>query len=296
MTGPAHNPPRPCFLKFVILVILLLTQVACEFSAETDPPVLRVSALPDQIPEAVRAQHGPLIDYVCANAGVQCRWVESSSYLDLVEKFTGGEIDLVYFGGVTFVMASEISAAVPLVMRDIDTRFSSGIFVRSDDLASSLEELEGHSFGFGTEHSTSGHYMPRHFLRRAGVEPASFFGSVIHSSGHDDTLNRIARGDIDSGVVNMQIARQMLLVQELDLRLVWETAPYIDYVWAVRPGLSEDLRLALRDAFLSLRSSRGEERAILEQQGAQGFLPASVEDFAELRQIIKAHKEHEGQQ
>lgn len=69
------------------------------------------------------------------------------------------------------------------------------------------------------------------------------------------------------------------------LRVVWETPPYADYVWALRSGFDPAFTRRLRDAFLGLSPADDADALILDRMGAGGFLPASVDDFADLRDV-----------
>lgn len=271
-----------------ILMLALLTIGGCDRDTTSEIPILRVSALPDQAPDAVREQHALLIQYICETAQIACQWEDSANYKALVDRFGQGEIDLAYFGGVTFVFAHERYGAVPLVMRDIDTHFTSSVYVNDTNSIGTLQELRDHTFSFGPRQSTSGHIMPRYYMRQAGIEPEVFFSSITYSKGHDNTLERIESGKVEAGVVNSHIAKKFHETHAHNkLQLVWETPPYIDYVWAVRADIGNDLRHRLQDAFLGLRLTVPSERIILDQQGTRGYLPASVADFEDISNAMK---------
>ena len=70
------------------------------------------------------------------------------------------------------------------------------------------------------------------------------------------------------------------------MRILWETPPYPDYVWALRPLNNKALRIRLRDAFLSLSKINKEHAKILEGVDANSFLPAGINDFSKLKKII----------
>ena len=69
------------------------------------------------------------------------------------------------------------------------------------------------------------------------------------------------------------------------MRVLWETPPYADYVWAARPELDPALRDRLRNAFLMLSSDEPQQARILNRLEANAFLPTSVSDFDRLRSI-----------
>ena len=269
-------------------VALLLS--ACGSEKASELAALRVSAIPDQAPERVLAQHGPVIEQVCSAAGLRCTWVASSTYEDVVAALGAGQIDLAFLGGVTFVLAHANHGSIPLVMRDIDARFVSAIIVKASDTARDLSDLRGKSFAFGARSSTSGHQMPRYFLRTEGFHPERDFASVSYSEGHDATVRMVLDGKVTAGAVNRQILDDAFR-KELSaggrLRVLWESPPYNDYVWVARRDLPAAVRERLINAFLDLDHSKPESRDALLKEGAGGFFPAYPWDFSKLTSVLR---------
>jgi len=269
-------------------LILFLVLNACSTDSIDEPETINISALPDRSPEAVRNQHSLLIEHICKKVDVTCQWIDSPDYESLVDRFGKGEIDLAYFGGVTFTFAHERHNAIPLVMRDIDMRFTSSLYVLEDNhTINRLEDLKGQTLSFGPYHSTSGHIMPRYYLGKKGIVPEDFFAFVTHSSGHDSTLARINNKEIEAGIANSYIATDIIREKNLPLKLIWKTPPYADYVWAVHPDMNSHLKSRLLNAFLELSITEPNEKIILENQGARGYLPASIDDFNDVRHAVE---------
>ena len=179
-------------------------------------------------------------------------------------------------------------------MREVDTRFTSYFVVRGDGPlrncdALTCDELAGRVVAFGSKLSTSGHLMPRYFLKsEKGIEPESYFGEVRYTGAHDTTAYRTRDGDVDLGVVNAEIFESMLgdgRLKQGDLRILWETPPYPNYVWAMSSQLEERLRTKLRDAFLMLEIGNEDHARILSLMGTTYFLPAGTVDFVPLQKV-----------
>ena len=255
------------------------------------PPQLRIGVLPDQKPETLRQHYAPLLDYLAEKSGIETRLVIPRDYGHAVELFGARDIDLAFFGGLTFVQARAAHGAQALVMRDIDTRFTSWFVVRPELAHKRISDLRGESLTFGSELSTSGHLMPRYFLQQQwNVEPEQFFSEVGYSGAHDQTVYLVRDGRFAIGAVNAGIARQMLddgRVGKNEMHVLWQTPPYPDYVWAVQPDLAEGLKTKLRDAFLRLDANNRGDRVILNNLGADTFLPASSRDFETLGDIAR---------
>jgi phosphonate transport system substrate-binding protein len=269
---------------------LLAAASGCDGPARPAPAVVRFSALPDQTPDRVLTQHKAVVEEVCRIARVSCAWVPAPSYHGLVAAFGRGEIDVAFFGGVTFAQARHRFGAVPLAMRDIDFAFTSVILVRAGDSAQSLADLGGRSFAFGDSNSTSGHFMPRYYLQRQGLIPERAFAGVAYSGRHDATVQMIADGRVDAGAVNGSLAYAILASDTSvarRLRVLWRSPPFTDYVWAARPGLDSEVRRRIRDAFLDFDLAEPAHRAALEQEGAGGYVPADPDEFDQIGEILR---------
>lgn len=252
---------------------------------------LTLGLLPDEDPDRQAERYRPLLAAIRESTGREVRLLLPASYEELVYRFRSGEVDVGYFGGYTFLRAQEAAGAVPLVMRDIDARFVSYIVVPDDSEADSLAELRGARFSFGARSSTSGHMMPRHFLSEQGIVPEDFFSTILYTGAHDLTFRLVADGLVDAGAVNGHFVRALLEASppgQRPVRVIWQSPPYVDYVWAVQPGMSEQLRRDITRAFLSFSMADEQERQFLESVGAAYFLPAIASDFDQLRAALSA--------
>ncbi len=276
-----------------LFAVVLPFSVACD-SEEMDRSeitVLHIGTLPDQNAEVLRERYTPLFEHLAGELEIPYEFVMPETYAELVEQFGAGRIDLAYFGGLTFLKVQAAGDAVPLVMRDVDAKLTSYFLVRADSVATEIADFEGKTVSFGSRLSTSGHLMPRQFLLERGIKPEDFFGEVRYSGAHDTTAYDVRDGRADLGVANTHIIRSMFADGRLDrndVRVLWETPPYPDYVWAVRPAIGPDVQRGIRDAFLELSSINEGHASIFELMGAGAFLPASAEDFLPLRNIAES--------
>ena len=250
---------------------------------------LRIGILPDESTQALRERYIPLLEFLSQETGLAYELVIPSSYEELVRAFGEGQLDLTYFGGATFVKANHKHNAIPLVMRDVDARFTS-VLVVAEEGFENLAELQGKRLGFGSRLSTSGHLMPRYFLQnQRGVTPEKYFHSVEYSGKHDLTAYWVRDGKVDAGIVNSEIIHKMFAdgrLQPGDIQIIWTTPPYTDYVWAAHPRLQPEIREEIQQAFLRLSLDDPQHEAILSHLSSSGFYPASIDDFSNLKQTM----------
>ena len=286
------------FNFFSILAVLLVLFVGVFYVLQTEnqdgamPSTIHVGVLPDESKQALQARFESLLSYLSAETGLEFRLIESSDYDELVDLFISDEVDLAYFGGYTFVQANALHGAIPLVMREIDTRFTSYFLAPANAPGQRLEDFRDKIFSFGNRLSTSGHLMPRYFLQQdRHMVPEEFFSEVRFSGAHDKTAYLVRDGGVDLGVANSAIIRAMFKdgrLKEEDLRIVWETPPFPDYVWAAQSRLHEGVRTRIRDAFLRLEHDDDRESDVLDSLGARLFLPAAMSDFEALQEVAQS--------
>jgi len=245
--------------------------------------VLRVSAIPDEAPTELQRKFAPLGKYLEAKTGMQVQFTPVTDYAATVESLAAGKLDLVWYGGFTFVQAYQRTnhTAIPLVQRAEDERFKSVFITRAQSPIRTLADLKGKSFAFGSVSSTSGHLMPRHYLLQNGIDPDKDM-RIAFSGAHDATALQVQGGRVDAGALNMSVWQKMIDEKKIDpaeLRVFYTTPPYYDYNWTVRGDLDPALVAKLREAFLSLDPAKPADKAILDLQRASRFIPTKVENY-----------------
>ena len=276
-------------MKLALPFLVFAALVACaEEHIDRSPTfgTIRIAVLPDQSKETLLSQYRILVDYLESETSLEFELSIPSNYAELVDQFDAGRIDLAWFGGLTFTQAERRSQAEPLALRDVDLQFTSCYLAKASDSRMSISDFAGEDFSFGPDLSTSGHLMPRYFMADDGLDPESYFASIRHSAGHDQTATWVANGTVAIGVANCIVVQSLFengVLGSDAIRIVETTPPYPDYVWAVSASLDEYIKITLLDAFLALDASIPEHRKILRSQGANGYLPAASKDFAIVR-------------
>ena len=262
--------------------------------------VLRISAIPDQKPEKLNRLYGLVANELSKQLGVSVKYVPVTDYAAAVSAFRTGDLDLVWFGGLTGVQARlQKPGAQVLAQRDIDASFHT-IFIASTRSGlkpvrnvQGLAELKGKRFTFGSESSTSGRLMPQYFLSQAGVKLSDFAGGAPGFSGsHDATIALVQSGAYDAGAVNEQVWRASLhdgKANRAKVIPIWRTPGYQDYHWIAQGNLDKRFGKGftgrLRTAILSWRPSDPEQKQILALFGAQQFTGANASAYSQIEQV-----------
>ena len=252
--------------------------------AQSSNGVLRVSAIPDEAPTELQRKFKPLGDYLAKATGLKVEFTPVTDYAASVEGLIQRKIDMVWFGGFTFVQANARSKGqvTPLVQRAEDEKFRA-VFITTQPGINKLEDLRGKTLSFGSESSTSGHLMPRSFLLRAKIDPDSDLKRVAFSGAHDATVAAVAGGKVDAGALNISVWEKLVEAKKVDpkvVRVFYTTPGYYDYNWTVRSDMDPALKKKITDAFLALDASTPQGREILELQRATRFVPTKTANYA----------------
>jgi phosphonate transport system substrate-binding protein len=250
--------------------------------------VLRVTAIPDESPTELARKFAPLGQYLEAKLGMKVEWQPVTDYAAAVETLVNHKVDLAWFGGFTFVQASERSGGkvIPLVQREEDEKFRSVFITGADSGIKSLADLKGHTLSFGSASSTSGHLMPRNFLLAAKVDPDSDLKRVAFSGAHDATIAAVASGKVDAGALNVSVWDKFVADKKVDtnkVKVFYTTPPYFDYNWSVSADMPAELRNKITQAFLALDPATPQGKEILGLQRATRFIPTKAENYIGIR-------------
>jgi phosphonate transport system substrate-binding protein len=267
---------------------------------QSNKPVLRISAIPDQKPEKLNRLYGLVANELSKQLGVSVQYVPVTNYAAAVSAFRTGSLDLVWFGGLTGVQARlQKPGSKVIAQRDIDASFHT-IFIANTNSGlkpvsnvQGLSQLKGKRFTFGSESSTSGRLMPQYFLGQAGVKPNQFAGGAPGFSGsHDATIALVQSGAYEAGAVNEQVWRSSLREGKANrskVIAIWKTPGYPDYHWIAQPNLDQRFGKGftnrIQKAILSWRPSNPEQKQILSLFGAQQFTAANANAYGRIEQV-----------
>ena len=245
--------------------------------------MLRVSAIPDETPTELQRKVKPLGEYLAKATGLKVEFTPVTDYAASVEGLINKKLDMVWFGGFTFVQANVRSKGqvTPLVQRAEDEKFRS-VFITTDKDINKLEDLKGKTLSFGSESSTSGHLMPRSYLLAAKINPDTDLKRIAFSGAHDATVAAVAGGKVDAGALNISVWEKLVGREEGRpdrVRVFYTTPGYYDYNWTRalghEPGAQEEDHRRLPRA----RQVHAEGKEILDLQRASKFIPTKAENY-----------------
>jgi len=280
---------RP-LVQLAVLLVLALT--GCGKGASKSKQ-LTISAIPDQDPEKLQRLYGDVAAYLSKELDVPVVYRPVTDYTASVTAFKVGELDLVWYGGLTGVQARiQVPGAHAIEQRDIDEQFHCVFIANKATGITDLASLKGHTFTFGSESSTSGRLMPQYFLEQAGVKMDDFKGKSGFSGSHDKTIKLVAAGAFDAGALNEQVWKQYVKkgAPELEqVTLISTSPPFHDYHWVLHPSVAErygaDFPDKIKAAFQKLDATNPQHKQVLDLFGATRFIATDDGNYREIESI-----------
>ena len=131
----------------------LLQSAQAQQTKANSKPVLRIGAIPDQKPEKLNRLYGLVANELSKQLGVPVKYVPVTDYAAAVSAFRTGNLDLVWFGGLTGVQARlQKPGARVLAQRDIDASFHSIFIANTRSGLASTNNVKGLSQQIGRAH------------------------------------------------------------------------------------------------------------------------------------------------
>ncbi len=261
--------------------LLLLSLSAAPALAQQ---TLKVTTIPAAAATEQIRKFGPLTKYLERTVGMKVEFTPVNDYPAAVESLVNKQVDLVWFGGFTFVQAHLRSGGkvVPIAQREEDTQFRSVFISQTDSGIKTLADLKGKQVSFGSASSTSGHLMPRSFLLDAKIDPDKDFKRVAYSGAHDATIASVVGGRVDAAALDITVWRKFVDEKKVDtakVNVFFTTPPYFNYNWSVHADMPAALRERITKALLDLSMANPEGKEILTLNRATKYVPTSPENY-----------------
>lgn len=167
--------------------------------------------------------------------------------------------------------------------------YFSDVIVHRDSSYGSFADLRGASWAYNEPLSHSGYGITRYHLVRMG-ETDGFFGEVVESGFHEESIRMVAGRDVDASAIDSQV----LAVAVRDDPALAERLRIIDVLGpsTIQPvAVSKRVPSDLREQILGVLLTIGEEpscRARLDAGMVERFAPVDASRYDDIRMMVDA--------
>lgn len=284
----------------IIGLMLIFTLVACSGNGESETAktdketkadqVFKIGMIPDQNVADLNRSMESFAEYLGKETDMEVKFVPSMDYAALVTAFERGEIQLVWFGGLTGVQARNlVPEAEAIAQRPIDEKFKSVFIAQKGLNIKSLEDLKGKTFTFGSESSTSGNLMPRYFLMDAGINPDKDFDGLPNYSGsHDKTYKLVESGTFQAGALNISVWEAAVAEGKVDpnkVEVFYTTPEYYDYNWTINK-VDDETKTKVKNAIFNIDPNQ----EVMKLLNTDKFIETKNENYQAIEKVAKELK------
>ena len=262
-------------MKKTIAIALATTALAAPALAESGLTEFRIGILGGENAQDRINNYSCLADYTKELLGVEVSLFTPADYNGVIQGLLGGTLDMAWLGASAYaaIYLEDPEVVEPvLVKTNLDGSFSyhSIGFARVDSGITSLEDMKGKVFGFGDPNSTSGYLIPSVEIPQstgASMDSGDYFGEVVFTGGHEQTIIAVNNGDIDAGVTwadgqgdweegyNSGALRSAVdsgLVDMNDLQQIWISKPIPEGPVVLRTALPDEVKTKMVDLVQNL--------------------------------------------
>ncbi|MCB9833929.1 MAG: putative selenate ABC transporter substrate-binding protein [Planctomycetes bacterium] len=294
------------FSKILLSALLVAFPILLTACGEGDksetggakPAVFTFTAIPDADETKLREMFNPLAEYLSQELGLKVEYKPVTSYDNAVNAMTSGDVFLAWFGGLSGVQARARTKGEAIAQGAEDTAFYSYFIAHKSTGLQAGDDfpkgIEGKTFTFGSQGSTSGRLMPEFYIRKhLGKAPEAAFKSVAFSGSHSNTLRAVREGGVEVGAINYTDWEKAVEEGETgDAIAIWKTPTFYDYNWSVPGNIDEvygqGFKAKLEKALLALDTANPAHKKILDAFRRSRFIPARNSDYQAIEDTAKS--------
>jgi phosphonate transport system substrate-binding protein len=270
-------------------------------------PELVFAVIPEENASGTVDRYTPFVNYLTKEIGAKVTLRIANDYAAVIEGQRAGNIQIAYYGPASFSRARIIGVKTDAFVIDVNSDGSKGYYSVFYVLAKSpyqkIEDLKGKAMGFVDPNSTSGNNMPRFVLDRMGIDPETFFSKTIFAGSHENAVLALAQGtvevcanwwnNIDDSNLTRMLNKNMLknadgsLMKKEDFRIILQSPMIINSPYAYLSELPDDLKAAIRQAFLDAAVKDKEAFARLSDGKDLPWQPIANADYDKTIELVK---------
>jgi phosphonate transport system substrate-binding protein len=294
------------------LVLASIASVAFAASASAEDwkakyPEITFAVVPAENASGVSDRYTPFVNYLSKELGIKVNLRVANDYAAVIEGQRAGNIQVAYYGPASFARARLTGVKTDAFVIDVNSDGSKGYYSVFYVLAKSpyqkLEDLKGKNLGLVDPNSTSGNNMPRFKMNQMGVDPDKFFSQVVFTGSHENAVLALVQGTVDVAAnwwnadddsnltrmlnKNMVKSSDGTLLKKEDFRIIVKSDLIINSPYAYLSDLPDDMKTAIKQAFLDAAKKDSEAYKKLSDGKNQPWQTITNEDYNKTIDLIK---------
>ncbi|MFC1981741.1 phosphate/phosphite/phosphonate ABC transporter substrate-binding protein [Chloroflexota bacterium] len=232
----------------------------------------------------------PFVDYLGKKLGMEVILVQKRTYEEINGLFETGNIDFARIAAGAYVKIKEETDVTILALesKNGSPSYKANIIVHRDSLITSFDGLQGKIFAFVDRDSNSGFIYPEFLITQRNTGINSFFPQYIFTGGHDNSIIKVLRKEVDgASVASYILGREANANPEIKdkIRIIQKSPLFFRGPFVARSNIPQDLRGQIRNIMLNMHLDE-EGKSVLEAMGLDGFKDGKDADFDSIRDML----------
>lgn len=246
-------------------------------STESPKGTIRIAIGAMVSPKETLSAYQDLVGYLGAKLNRKLEIVQRKTYQEINEMLASGDVDLAFICSGPYVTGKDKHDLELLVAPEVNGShfYNSYLIVNSGGPEKTITDLRGKTFAFTDPDSNTGKISPTHVLNEMGETPETFFGSIIYTYSHDNSIMAVAKGLVHGASVDgliwdyfNRIAPEVTSAT----RIIAKSEDYGIPPVVVSPVMDDQTRGEIRNALLEMDS---------DPQGASILKKIMIDKFVE---------------
>jgi phosphonate transport system substrate-binding protein len=148
-----------------------------------------------------------LLDFIANRLGHKIQLIQRKTYSEINDLLKNGKIDLAFICSGPYATGRQEYGFEALAVPQVRGKhfYHSYLIVNQNSAFQNLMDLRGKTFAFTDPESNTGKLVPTYWLVQQKQKPKEFFGKIIYTHSHDNSIMAVATSLVDGAAVHEQI-------------------------------------------------------------------------------------------
>lgn len=234
-----------------------------DLNADWVPGKLLIGMYGGDNPSQTSAAMVPVKKYLEKKLQMPVEFIFATDYTTVIEALRSKKIHMAELPPFGYILASQRAGIEPIATLGVDGKpslYNSVIFTNPQTGIKNMADVKARARSltlcFADPASTSGHLVPRAYLKSIGLDPENAFKQTIFAGTHAASILSVKSGKVDIGCSSGDLALDKLVregvVKRNEVVVLWTSQPIVNDAFTVRTDINKAFIKKLTDAYLHM--------------------------------------------